>query len=81
MKKKCVIFNYIPNKTPVMKKKDDNFDEWYDTYQYELIEMYNNTINTMKNKNIIDKDHNFEKNFNLFINILYDSSSKYIKED
>ena len=76
MKKKCVISNYIPHKTPTYPK----FNKWYDNYKNNLIDVYNIYIETLRerypdiNFNIFDK----EEYFNLFINLIFDSSSKII---
>jgi oligoribonuclease NrnB/cAMP/cGMP phosphodiesterase (DHH superfamily) len=75
---KSQIFNYIPNK---QIKGDDNFDEWYSNYQKHLIEMYNITCNIINQKygyKIIND--NDDVKFNIFVNNIYDSSSRFIKE-
>lgn len=76
MKKKCVISNYIPHKTPTYPK----FYNWYNNYKSNLIDIYNIYFDTLKEKypnikfDIFDK----EEYFNLFINVIFDSSSKII---
>ena len=80
MIKKCSIFNYIPHKTPFMEKKDDNFEEWYYKYEHELRAMYIQTLFIIKNDDYTDIviDLDSERHFNIFVNFIYDSSSKYI---
>jgi len=79
-KRRCTIFNYIPHDTPYMKKKDENFEKWYENYKEDLIEMYTKTVSIIKNKNFTDTviDCDSEKYFNIFIYNIYDASSKYI---
>lgn len=74
--KKCAIFNYVPHKR---QKDDDNFQEWYEHYKDHLINMYSGT-NKLIDDSIRDKifDWNSEEKFNLFVNFIYDSSSRYI---
>ena len=78
--KKCTIFNYIPHKTPFMVKKDENFEEWYLHYKDHLYTMFVETVTMIKNKNCTDTvvDVESEKYFNIFINYIYETSSKYI---
>ena len=78
--KKCEIFNYIPHKKPYIKKCENHFEKWYEKYRDELIEMYEGTLGVINNKNISDVviDIDSEKYFNIFINIVYNSSSKHI---
>jgi hypothetical protein len=78
--KKCVIFNYIPHKTPKILNSTIYFEEWYEYYKEDLIEMYYKTMNLVKEQyNTVNIES--ENNFNLFINIIYESSSKYISKD
>ncbi len=79
-KKKCVIFNYIPHKTPKILNSNRHFEKWYECYEEELIQMYYTTMNLVKEK-YDNKNIESEKNFNLFINVIYNSSSKYISKD
>lgn len=74
--KKCSISNYIPHK---QIKDDDNFQEWYEFYKDHLIKMYNGTSKII-DENVQDKIFNWdsEEKFNIFVNLIYDSSSKYI---
>ena len=76
--KKCPIFNYVPHK---QIKDDDNFQEWYEHYKDHLIKMYNGTCKII-DENVQDKIFNWdsEEKFNIFVNFIYDSSSKYIPE-
>ena len=67
--KKCAIFNYVPRKRQI---DDDNFQEWYEHYKEHLISMYSGTNKIF--------DCNSEEKFNLFVNFIYDSSSRHIKE-
>jgi hypothetical protein len=74
--KKCPISNYIPHK---QIKDDSNFQEWYEYYKDHLINMYNGTSKII-DENTSDKIFNWdsEEKFNIFVNFIYDSSSKYI---
>ncbi len=49
-KKKCVIFNYIPHKTPKILNSNRHFEKWYECYEEELIQMYYTTMNLVKEK-------------------------------
>ena len=62
------------------KKKDENFEKWYENYKEDLIEMYTKTVSIIKNKDFTDTviDYDSEKYFNIFIYNIYDASSKYI---
>lgn len=77
--RKCVIFNYIPHKTP----KNTNFLVWYEKYKDHLQEMFFKIVRIIHdNIDEIDKQNiETEHNFNIFINMVYDSSSKYIEKD
>jgi hypothetical protein len=80
VKKKCVIFNYIPHKTPKILNSDRHFEKWYECYKEELFQMYYSTMNLVKEKyDSINVES--DRNFNLFINLIYNSSSKYISKD
>jgi hypothetical protein len=76
IKKKCVINNYIPHKTP----KYTNFNSWFYEYKNSLIDLYLIFLETVKNRyphrdiTILETD----EYFNIFINDIFDSSSKYI---
>jgi hypothetical protein len=76
--KKCPIFNYIPHK---QMKDDGNFQEWYEYYKDHLINMYIGTSKII-DESIQDRifDWDSEQKFNIFVNFIYDSSSKYIPE-
>jgi hypothetical protein len=76
--KKSAIFNYIPHKRQI---EDDNFQEWYEHYKEHLLNMYLGT-NKLIDDAIRDKifDWNSEEKFNLFVNFIYDSSSRHIKQ-
>ena len=74
-KKKCVIKNYIPHRTPLRP----NFYKWYNEYENHLINLYCIFIGIIKNRypdSNLDVDD--EEYFNLFINHIFDSSSKFI---
>jgi hypothetical protein len=72
-KKKCVITNYIPHPTP----SHTNFYKWYNEYENHLINLYFIFIDIIKNRHPrYDLDN--EEYFNLFINHIFDSSSKFI---
>ena len=74
-KKKCVIKNYIPHSTPL----NPNFYKWYNKYENHLIDLYVIFIDIIKNRypdSNLDVDD--EEYFNLFINHIFDSSSKFI---
>jgi hypothetical protein len=77
--KKCPISNYIPHK---QIKDDDNFKEWYEYYKDHLINMYTGTSKII-DESIQDRifDWDSEQKFNIFVNFIYDSSSKYIPEN
>lgn len=78
--KKCVIFNYIPHSTPKMLNSDKHFEKWYEYYKEDLLNMYYTTMNLVKEK-YNNTNIESDKNFNLFLNIIYNSSSKYISKD
>ena len=46
IKKKCVINNYIPHKTP----KYTNFNSWFYEYKNSLIDLYLIFLETVKNR-------------------------------
>jgi hypothetical protein len=75
-KKKCIIPNYIPHKTP----KFTNFYKWVNEYEYDLFNMYSIFIETLKFRyqdidfDILDSN----EYLNMFINFMFDSSSKII---
>lgn len=80
MSKKCVIFNYVPNSTPRIVNYDIHFEKWYEFYKHYLLEMYDITMNLIKEQYEdinIDSKHNFD----IFMNLIYNSSSKYISKD
>lgn len=77
MTKTVVIPNYIPLPTP----QNPNFSKWYKCYKDDLLKMYAIVENTTKNGNVSDyNDIQWEKesNFNIFVNMIYVNSSKYI---
>ena len=76
MTKKCVISNYIPHKPPL----NPNFYRWYENYESNIIDMYYIYIDTLKSRypNINFSIFDTDEYFNLFINIIFDSSSKVI---
>lgn len=78
MTKKCVISNYIPHKTP----KNPNFYRWYENYKNNLLDIYNIYVNTLRSRypNINFSIFETDEYFNLFINRIFDSSSKTIIE-
>ena len=78
--KKCSIFNYIPNCTPSIINDDTHFEKWFHKYEHDLRKMFISTLNIIKNKDYTDVtvDLDTEKNFNIFINFVYNASSKYI---
>lgn len=79
MSKKCVIFNYIPHNKPKMLNSDRHFEKWYEYYKEELIQMYYEVMSLVEKHNNVNIES--DNNFNLFINFIYDSSSKYISKD
>jgi hypothetical protein len=62
-------------------KDDGNFQEWYEYYKDHLINMYIGTSKII-DESIQDRifDWDSEQKFNIFVNFIYDSSSKYIPE-
>lgn len=74
--KKCTIPNYIPHKTP----KITNFYKWVNEYDYHLINIYCIFVETLKIRypdidfDILDTN----EYLNIFINLMFDSSSKII---
>ena len=72
-KKKCVIKNYIPHPTPINPK----FYKWYNEYENYLIDLYFIFISVLKNR-YPEYNLDNEEYYNLFINHIFDSSSKFI---
>jgi hypothetical protein len=75
-----MIFNYIPHNSP----KHPNFLVWYEKYQEHLKQMFFETVEIIHDNIdvIIDKnDIETEQNFNIFINMIYNASSKYIEKE
>jgi hypothetical protein len=74
-RRKCVIDNYIPRKTP----RINNYDKWFEEYYKDLVNMFEITrdiINTRYEKDkILSID---DKAFNIFCEMIYNSSSKHI---
>jgi hypothetical protein len=77
MTKTSVIPNYIPLPFP----RKPNFQKWFECYKDDLIDMYFIVEQTTKNSNVdVYSCIRWEKesNFNIFVNMIYDSSSKFI---
>ena len=72
-KRKCVLINYIPHKTPMKP----NFYKWYYEYENNLLDLYSIFLDTIKDRYPYCK-LDTEEYFNLFINNIFDSSSKFI---
>jgi hypothetical protein len=68
--KKCVIFNYIPHKTP----KKSNYNKWYEKYYTHLYSMYKLSNDILKNRYTETENIDFDK----FCFLIYKYSSKYI---
>ena len=75
-KKKCVIRNYVPHKTPV----NPNFYKWFYEYENNLADIYGIIINIIRDRypDINFDIFNNDDYFNFFINHIFDSSSKFI---
>lgn len=63
---------YIPHKTP----KKPNYDVWKKEYIEHLVIIYNIFKNFIEEKYDVDIDWN--NSFELFIEFIYNNSSKYI---
>lgn len=76
MPKKCMIPNYIAHKTP----KITNFYRWVNNYEYHLINIYCIFIDTLKFRHPEKELDILDTNeyLNIFINLMFDSSSKII---
>jgi hypothetical protein len=72
-----MIFNYIPHKSP----KHPNFFLWYENYQEHLKRMFLETVEIINNNTDFIIDIETERNFNIFVNMIYNASSKYIEKD
>ena len=71
----------IPNYIPLPRPSRPNFQKWFQCYKNDLIRMYLIVENTTRKGNVHsynDIQWKKETNFNLFVNMIYDSSSKYI---
>jgi hypothetical protein len=82
--KKCTKFNYIPHIVNIGKSKyrqDIHFDKWFDEYENQIKIMFYDTIETIKQRLDEDLEFDYEEIFELFTNLIYDSSSKYILKD
>jgi len=62
-----------------MLNSDRHFEKWYEYYKEELIQMYYEVMSLVEKHNNVNIES--DNNFNLFINFIYDSSSKYISKD
>ena len=72
--KDSVIPNYISHKTP----KNPNFLKWFEYYKIHIINLFNIT------KEVMDDHYNSNDddiNFNDFVHLIYNSSSKYMFKD
>lgn len=74
-RKKTVISNYIPHKTP----KITNYYIWSEEYFKNLVDIFEiirNIINVRHSKN----DINSNEAFNVFSKMVFNSSSKHIRK-
>jgi hypothetical protein len=63
-----VLHNYIPHKTP----KNPNFQKWFEYYRTDIINLFNIS------KEVINEHYNYDINFSDFVQLIYNSSSKYM---
>ena len=73
--KKCVIFNYIPHKTP----KNVTFGKWFKHYHKEISNMYN-IMNEVVDARYPNSriEWGSQEHFIAFAEMLYLNSSKYM---
>jgi len=73
--KESVISNYIVHKKP----KHQNFIKWYEYYKIHIINLFNIAKEVINDH--YDCDENNDINFNDFVHLIYNSSSKYMFKD
>ena len=83
MSKNCVLLNYIPHRTPIQSDSIEYFEKWFKFYENDLRNMFKMTLIKICERYVDDDIETMEtdENFNLFVNLEYDTSSKYISKD
>ena len=66
-----VLHNYIVHKTP----SNPNFQKWFEYYKTDIINLFNIS------KEVVNDHYDCDISFNDFVQLIYNSSSKYMFKD